>query len=121
MALLKYHIAPNATLYTDAFYHKTSSEASHIDSWEPEHYDLATLLDDTHVSVDIAKILGFVSLRVNGGVHTSVNDAIAKNGVIHVVDKVLLPPCNHEHGRQSDDSDDIDVEELIERLAEHVQ
>lgn len=119
-ALLKYHIAPNATLYTDAFYDKTHGHEERVDVWEREHYDLPTLLDDTHVGVDIARFGVFLSLRVNGFAHTPVTDGIAKNGVIHVVDKVLFPPCKHKHGQESDDTEDIEVEDLKERLAGYV-
>lgn len=116
-ALLKYHISPNATLYSDAFYDKTESEPSRGSGWEREHYVLPTLLHDTHISVDIARFSALLTYRVNGFAHASVTDAVAKNGVIQVVDKVLFPPCKHQkQGEGSDQTVNVDVEHLIETL-----
>lgn len=118
-ALLKYHIAPNATLYTDEFYDKTGEESG-AKGWQREHYDLKTLLDDTHVGVDIATYAGFRVYKVNGFVNVPVRDGIGKNGVIQVVDKVLIPPCKHGH---KDDafSGEVTIEELMERLQDYVE
>lgn len=118
-ALLKYHISPNATLYTDAFYDKTHSQQTGTNTWETEHYDLPTLLDDAPVGVDITRLSAFVSLRVNGFAHTPITDGVAKNGVIHVVDKVLIPPCKHEDGEDYD-TVDIDVDDLKSRLGKYL-
>ncbi|RDA91052.1 hypothetical protein CP533_6119, partial [Ophiocordyceps camponoti-saundersi (nom. inval.)] len=100
-ALLKYHISPNATLYTDAFYDETTDDtAGHpsAEGLEREHYDLPTLLGDSRIGVDIARLGGFSAVRVNGFAHISVRDGVAKNGVIQVVDQVLMPP---RKGRRS--------------------
>ncbi|PFH57916.1 hypothetical protein XA68_14422 [Ophiocordyceps unilateralis] len=94
-ALLKYHISPNATLYTDAFYDETTEDAAgrpSAEGLEREHYDLPTLLGDARISVDIARLGGFSAVRINGFSHISVRDGVAKNGVIQVVDQVLMPP-----------------------------
>ncbi|RDA86506.1 hypothetical protein CP532_2012 [Ophiocordyceps camponoti-leonardi (nom. inval.)] len=94
-ALLKYHISPNATLYTDAFYDETSDDVAgrpSAEGLEREHYDLPTLLGDSRIGVDIARLGGFSAVRVNGFAHISVRDGVAKNGVIQVVDQVLMPP-----------------------------
>lgn len=124
-AILKYHIAPNATLYSDAFYDKTHEasleEDDEAESWGTEHFDLKTLLGDSHIGVDIATLAGFKSIRVNGFAHISVADAIGKNGVLQVVDKVLLPPRKHSHDNEDESTDDIEVEDLIERLADYVE
>lgn len=118
-AILKYHIAPNATLYSDAFYDKTSSEG--VDVFAREHYDLKTLLGDTRVGVDIATLGAFKSIRVNGFSHVSISDGIAKNGAIQVIDKVLLPPCK-KHGHHKDDmTGEIEIEDLMDRLADYVE
>ncbi|KAJ6437442.1 fasciclin domain-containing protein [Purpureocillium lavendulum] len=117
-ALLKYHIAPNATLYSDAFYDKTGSDDK-VDAAETEHYDLGTLLGKARVSVDIARLGGFSAIRINGFAHVSVRDGLAKNGVIQVVDKVLIPQHKHHKGH-SDDVKDIDVEDLVTRLEPYV-
>lgn len=120
-AILKYHIVANATLYTDAFNDKTHDQS--VDSTGREHFDLITLLHDTHVSVDIAEWYGFQIVKVNGFANVRVRDGIAKNGVIHVIDKVLIPPHKH-HGKEDavdeNATDNITVPELIERLGPYV-
>lgn len=130
-AILKYHIAPNATLYTDAFYDKTGEgESGDVDAQETQHFDLTTLLDKAHVGVDIATTFaGFSTIRVNGFSHVTIADGLGKNGAIHVLDKVLIPPCkHHKHGEDRDDDDEdafitgeMDIAELKERLAGYVE
>lgn len=119
-ALLKYHIAPNATLYSDAYYDKTHGSSIELEGLQREHYDLSTLLGDTHVGVDIARYGGFLSIRVNGFARIPINDGIAKNGVIQVVDKVLIPPCKHNH-KQEATAGEIELEDLVERLEAYVE
>jgi uncharacterized surface protein with fasciclin (FAS1) repeats len=135
-AILKYHIVPNATLYSDAIYDKRDESKNKgtatldFDDAETEtaqpskHFDLGTLLDNAHLGVDIGKNWGFLTVRVNGFVNVAVQDGLAKNGVIHVVDKVLIPPHKHHDGKESEsdenDNEDISVDELKARLADWV-
>ena len=121
-AILKYHIAPNATLYSDTLYDKTSSdsEEDHVDSQQAKHFDLGTLLGDAHLGIDIGKIWGLLTVRINGFVDVAVQDGVAKDGVIHVVDKVLLPP--HKHGQEDDvNGEEISVDELKKRLDDFME
>lgn len=128
-AILKYHVAPNATLYSDTIYDKRGDQSEavelDVDAKEAKHFDLATLLDNAHLGVDIGKSWGFLTVRINGFTNVAIQDAVAKNGVIHVVSKVLLPPHkHHDHGHKAeeedDDNEDISVEELKARLADYV-
>ncbi|KAF4120421.1 Fasciclin domain [Geosmithia morbida] len=116
-ALLKYHIVANATLYSDAFYDKTGNDVGD-EGGKKEHFDLVTLLDGTHISVDRSTFAGFTSIKVNGYAKVSIRDGVGKNGVIHVVDKVPIPPRNKaEASSQTNDLDgQLTVEELVERL-----
>ncbi|KAI9149093.1 Fe-S cluster assembly protein dre2 [Paramyrothecium foliicola] len=129
-AILKYHIAPNATLYSDTFYDKTGDKSEttklDVDAKEAKHFDLPTLLENAHLGVDIGKSWGFLTVRVNGFTNVVVQDGVAKNGVVHVLSKVLLPPHkHHDHGHKTqeedDDNEDISVEELKARLADYVE
>ncbi|KAF4594395.1 fasciclin domain-containing protein [Ophiocordyceps camponoti-floridani] len=116
-ALLKYHISPNATLYTDAFYDATTEDAAgrpSAEGLEREHYDLPTLLGDARIGVDIARLGGFSAVRVNGFAHISVRDGVAKNGVIQVVDQVLMPPRKGHPAARSRRA--LTVKELMARL-----
>ncbi|KAK9773364.1 putative Fasciclin domain-containing protein [Seiridium cardinale] len=112
-ALLKYHTVVNETLYSDAYYGKEGSDDINTESSQ-NHIDLPTLLEDKNLSIDIARWGGFITFKINGFTRVSIQDAIAKDGVIQVLSSVLIPP--HEHHGQYVDGQHIEVEELIERL-----
>ncbi|KAM0330816.1 hypothetical protein ACHAQA_003771 [Verticillium albo-atrum] len=124
-ALLKYHIAANETLYSDHYYKYEQGEDEELaaaggDDVEAEglrryHVDLPSLLDEKNIAVDITQWGGWIDVKVNGYIHVSVSDAVAKNGVIHVVDNVLLP-----HRKPGGDAE-VDVEELKDMLAPFVE
>jgi uncharacterized surface protein with fasciclin (FAS1) repeats len=100
-ALLKYHVVANQTLYSDAFY-KAKSAATRCherDEFEEEdipkgyfHVDLPTLLDEKSLSIDVARYGGYINIKINGFSSVAVQDGIARDGVVHVVSSVLIPP-----------------------------
>ncbi len=114
-AILKYTIAPNATVYSDAFYDKRTDSASGQAAHQ-DHYSLDTFLPGASIGVDIASVLGFRVINVNGFTGVKFHDAIGSNGVIHVVDKIIFPPHNGKHAQTTD----ISVDELEERLRPYV-
>jgi uncharacterized surface protein with fasciclin (FAS1) repeats len=120
-ALLKYHIVANQTLYSDAFYKAKNAEFKVIDEVDMEgipkgyfHVDLPTLLDDKSLSIDVARYGGFISIKINGFSSVAIQDGIAKDGVIHVVSSVLIPPKTP--GGASYMGEEMTVEDLKERL-----
>lgn len=124
-ALLKYHIVANETLYSDAFY-KAKDAPEPADNISGEeipkgrfHVDLPTLLGGKSLSIDIARYGGFISMKINGFNSVAVEDGLAKDGVIHVVKNVLIPPKLVSD--VSPQSKDLTVEELKERLDAHVE
>lgn len=112
-ALLKYHIVVNETLYSDAYYGRDSKDDVESESSQ-YHVDLPTLLDEKSLSIDIVRWGGFISYKINGFTRVSIQDGVAKDGVIQVVDSVLIPP--REHHSEYVDGQEIGVEDLIERL-----
>jgi Fasciclin domain len=83
------------------------------------HVALPTLLADKRVIVDIARWPAFVSMRVNRWVKVGASDLLAKDGVIHTVRRILLPP--HPKKKDVGEQDgEVSVEELIERLEDMV-
>jgi len=122
-AILKYHIVANATLYSDAYYEDKGDEGKTTGFPNGHaHVDLPTLLNEASVAVDIARWYGIIRMRINKFVPVVVQDGVAKNGVIHVVGRVLLPP--HKKNNQIDGWDmdeEITVPHLIERLADYVE
>lgn len=117
-ALLEYHVVPDNTLYSDAYYKAESSEQD-----VPKglyHVDLPTLLKDRSLAVDIARYGGYISIKVNAFARVTVQDGIAEDGVIHVVSDVIVPP--KKLGSLAEEveyynGEDMSVEELKERLA----
>lgn len=119
-ALVRYHVVGNETLYSDAYYREGGDgggggdgEDAGYDYW---HVDLPTWLEEKPVSVDIRrwKGFGFVSMVVNGGARVVLRDGVANDGVVQVVDGVLIPP--HRPHDELAYGEDISVEELKARL-----
>ncbi|KAJ8067386.1 hypothetical protein OCU04_004737 [Sclerotinia nivalis] len=122
-ALLKYHVVANQTLYSDAFYKAKSDDKSinlvdEIDAADiPKghfHVDLPTLLENKSLSIDIGRFGGFITIKINGFSSVSVQDGIAKDGVIHVLSSVLIPPKTPGGGLWA--GEELEVEDLMERL-----
>ncbi|KAJ9635412.1 hypothetical protein H2201_005762 [Coniosporium apollinis] len=121
--LLEYHVVVNQTLYSDAFYKGTGEESmDHHDGNGYFHVDLPTLLDDRSLSVDVARYGPFISIKVNGFSRVTVQDGVAKDGVIQVVSDVLIPP-KKLGGAQVEywTGEEMSVEEFMERLEPFVQ
>ncbi len=114
-ALLKYHVVPANTLYSDAYY-KADKKDSETNDKGFYHVDLPTMLDEKSLSIDIAKYGGFIRIKVNAFATVSVPDVVADDGVIHVMSDVLIPP--KKLGGQSEmwQGGEIEVEDLKERL-----
>jgi uncharacterized surface protein with fasciclin (FAS1) repeats len=123
-ALLKYQIASNVTLYTDAVYRADDGDAADAADDNHRHYDLETLLKGKRIAVDVDRLGPIVTMKVNGGAPVVIRDVPARNGVIQVVGRVPIPPhkdCDRD-GSCGDESDgEISVEELVERLWEYVE
>lgn len=123
-ALLEYHVVPDNTLYSDAYYHASpdSEEATSI----PKgyfHIDLPTLLKDRTLAVDIARYGGLINIKVNAFARVAVQDGVAKDGVIHVMDDVIVPPKKIGDGQEAqywDGETEMSVEELKGRLEAYV-
>jgi uncharacterized surface protein with fasciclin (FAS1) repeats len=120
-ALLKYQIVANTTLYSDAIYNSDTEQVANYEesatTGERFLIELPTLLGDKSITVSVAHFLGFIRMKVNGYVKVGVQDVIAKNGVIQIVDAVPLP--RHKHGKEHDGGE-IEVEDLMERLEGYV-
>ncbi|OTA61437.1 FAS1 domain-containing protein [Hypoxylon sp. EC38] len=140
-ALLAYHVVANETLYSDAYYGKKKDQEASLSSFQtddsneeeakagvecfrgPRHYhlDLPTLLGDKHIAVDITRLFGFIKIKVNGHVDVAIQDGLAKDGVIQVVDSILIPPHHHKGFWDDEVDGEIPVEELVERLKPFVE
>ncbi|KAE8375503.1 FAS1 domain-containing protein [Aspergillus bertholletiae] len=119
-ALLKYHIVPDRTLYSDVIY----TEKGEIRPFGVKgftHLDLPTLLE-RKLSVDVARFGPYASLKVNGFQRVAVSDVLGRDGNVHIVDEVLVPPRKVEGAAGWDEWDaEWAVEDLKERLAGWVE
>lgn len=118
-ALLEYHVVPDNTLYSDAYY-KAESKAQEGVPKGYFHVDLPTLLEDRSLSIDIARYGGFISIKVNGFGRVTVKDGIAQDGVIQVVSDVLIPPKKVGGPGAQWTGEELEVEDLMDRLEPYV-
>jgi len=124
-ALLKYHVVANETLYSDAFYSAKNIASTVIDKIDTTslpkghfHIDLPTLLGEKSLSIDIARYGGLITIKINGFTNVAVQDGLAKDGVIHVVNSVLIPPKTN--GGAAYMGEDLTLSDLMERLEPHL-
>ncbi|KAI1744463.1 FAS1 domain-containing protein [Xylaria scruposa] len=131
-ALLKYHIVVNQTMYSDAYYGVKGGVEDIIpddlaadDSQNGHfHIDLPTLLEDKSLSIDIARWRRFINIRINGYQNVAIQDGTCLDGVVHVLNSVLIPPREQkgEVGEEShEEGGEISVDELVERLQPYVE
>jgi uncharacterized surface protein with fasciclin (FAS1) repeats len=127
-ALLKYHVVANQTLYSNAYYGPAKSEIRvkaeedvGADAVPYYHFDLPTLLDDKALAVDVTRFGPFITIKINGFTRVIVSDGITKDGVVQVVNNVLIPP-KKAAGVESEDwrGEEMSVEEFKERLGPFV-
>ncbi|KAL3468150.1 Fasciclin domain-containing protein [Aspergillus heterothallicus] len=117
-ALLKYHVVPDRTLYSDVLYTE-DGEVKPFGVKGATHLDLPTLLGDHKIAVDVAHLGPYVSFKVNGWQRVAFADVLAKDGVIHALDHVLIPPRRLE--RDEGEEGKLTVGELVERLEPWVE
>ncbi|KAL4909707.1 hypothetical protein BDW74DRAFT_42702 [Aspergillus multicolor] len=121
-ALLKYHIVPNQTLYSDVLY-----KDGHIKPFGLKgstHLDLPTLLEGHEIAVDVARFGPYTGFKVNGWQRVAFADALGRDGVIHVLDHVLVPPRKVDGDAETvwgDEEGDMELEEFMERLRPYVE
>ncbi|KAJ5515057.1 hypothetical protein N7463_004609 [Penicillium fimorum] len=134
-ALMQYHIVPNRTLYSDVLYshngeahglfsghgngHRHGQEGECVDGPEEDSakVQLVTLLKGKELGVDVKRVFGEVDMRVNGFGKAEQLDLLASDGVVHVLDRVLVPWRNIQDRYISEkDGEELMIEELMERL-----
>ncbi|KAK2075276.1 hypothetical protein P8C59_009416 [Phyllachora maydis] len=116
-AILKYHVIANETLYSDAYYGPEHHGAEAYPGRSGTvHIDLPTLLNGKTVGVDIKRYGALRFIRVNAFVGVSVKDVVARDGVVQIVDGVLIPPHPRRSQVDSEEQGEMTVEDLLERL-----
>lgn len=83
--------------------------------------DLQTLFQKKTLSVDVGRYGRFISIKINGFTQVTIEDGIAKDGVIQVVSSVLIPPKHINGVEEQWQGQELTEEELIERLEPFVE
>ncbi|KAF5007924.1 hypothetical protein FDECE_5840 [Fusarium decemcellulare] len=105
-ALLKYHVVANKTLFSDIYWPHDGADLvdlSQIEAKDSHQFDLQTLHPDLKLPLQSRKVHDRWQLNVlaDSGVSEtghhdlvpiSVPDIVLMDGVIHLVDSILLPP-----------------------------
>jgi uncharacterized surface protein with fasciclin (FAS1) repeats len=131
-ALLEYHLVVNYTLFTDAYYPspegESGTEARSSMAPVQDHVDLPTVLPNHHLGVDIFNFSGYIVAYVNGQHKIGVANLPVKEGVIHLVHSVVIPPKSHHHednsngdtspfySKGNENEGEMPLKEFIERL-----
>ncbi|BCR86582.1 fasciclin domain-containing protein [Aspergillus chevalieri] len=123
-ALLQYHIVQNRTLYSDVFY-APDGQVRELGTKGYTHLDLPTLLGENGrpgLAVDVSRFGAYTSIKLNGSRKVAFADALARDGVVHILDHVLVPPCKHKgHVAGEDEGEnELTVEDLKDRLSDWV-
>lgn len=108
----------NQTLYSDALYAKGDVlEFGGNDSRTSIYVALPTVLRGHALNVNVARRGPRLEVRVNGFIRVTGLDLLASDGVLHVLNEVLLPPKKiGGEMRRHDGADSIGVELLKQRL-----
>ncbi|KAJ5961265.1 uncharacterized protein N7479_008415 [Penicillium vulpinum] len=136
-ALMQYHIVPNRTLYSDVLYsngkaqglfsshgnghgHGHKCENGCVDGPEEDSVNvrLVTLLKERDLGIDIKRGFGEVGMRVNGFGRVERLDLLARDGVVHVLDRVLVPPSKIQIKVifEGENEEELMIEDLVGRL-----
>ena len=78
--------------------------------------DLATLLKDKSLSIDVARYGRLINIKINAFSTVIIEDGIAADGVVHVISNVLIPPKSIGGMTQQWEGEELEVEDLKERL-----
>jgi len=79
------------------------------------------LLEDRSLSIDVGRYGRFISIKINGFSTVIIEDGIAADGVIQVVNNVLIPPKKVEGAKQEWHGEELSEEDLKERLEPFVE
>ncbi|KAJ5161749.1 hypothetical protein N7492_007141 [Penicillium capsulatum] len=119
--LVQYHLVVNMTLFSDTLYDAHGGVQEFAADGEPlsVHVELPTLLRGQKMNVDISRRRADTVLRINGFHRVRELDWLASDGVVHVLDRVLVPPMKLQASSQGHveySGGEMTVEELREWL-----
>lgn len=74
------------------------------------------MLEDHSLSIDVGRYGRIISIKINGFATVVIEDGIAADGVIQVVNNVLVPPKKLHGAQQLWQGEELSEEDLKERL-----
>ena len=78
------------------------------------------MFKDRSLSIDVARYGRLISIKINAFATVAVEDGIAADGVIQVVDNVLIPPKKIDRMEEQWQGEELTEEDLKERLEPYV-
>ncbi|RPA75169.1 FAS1 domain-containing protein [Ascobolus immersus RN42] len=118
-AVMKYHIVENRVIYSDgmigdrqdpggiethfpAGYHHLTAHSLLTHKNKDEGRDESGALN-----IDITRFPSMLSFRVNGHSDIMIANGVARDGVIHIPNHILMPPCQDlpDHGHHDESAD----------------
>ena len=84
------------------------------------HVDLPTSLKDRSLSIDVARYGRLIIIKINGFSTVVVEDGIVADGVIQVVNNVLIPPKSVGGVETKWQGEELSVEEFKKRFESYV-
>ena len=128
---MRYHFVVGETAYSDVLYQNKGDDDSDESDGEGQveteggwrHVDLESWLGGKVIGVDVRQWRGLVSVLVNGRVRVVVRDGVAGDGVLQIVERVLIPPrkFRKEEEELGEEEEEISVEELKSRLEPYLE
>ena len=79
------------------------------------------MLEDRSLSIDVGRYGRIISIKINGFATVVIEDGIAADGVIQVVNNVLIPPKKLGETLQLWQGEELSEEELEERLEPFIE
>lgn len=73
------------------------------------------------MSIDIFRFGRIINIKINGFTTVTIEDGIAKDGVIHVISNVLIPPKLVAGMEQQWQGEEMTEKELMQRLDPFVE
>lgn len=73
------------------------------------------------MSIDIFRFGRIITIKINGFSSVTIENGIAKDGVIQVVDSVFIPPKKIAGVEQQWQGEELSVEDFVERLEPFVE
>ena len=124
--LLQYHIVPDKLIYSDAvhgvegveeFGIKGMSLSGNLEKvrYPIVHVESSTLLRGYDLGLDILRRGAEFEARINGFWEPHIVDVLAGDGVVHVLDRMLIPP--RMAGKEAEE-EDLHEDSVLEMLRE---